>query len=116
MSETITFYHNPRCSKSRTALGLLQAEGIEPTIVRYLDEGLTVDTLSRLIDLLGGDEHMLLRKKEAAYQEAGLSPESDRKTIIHAICEHPILLERPVAVCGDKAVIGRPPENVLGLL
>ena len=116
MSQTIAIYHNPRCSKSRQALALLQDAGIEPEIVRYLDQPLTAAEVEALIDKLGVAPHALVRAKEAAYEEAGLSDDSTRQQISRAIAAHPILLERPIIVRGDKAVIGRPPERARELL
>ncbi|MEM7244801.1 MAG: arsenate reductase (glutaredoxin) [Acidobacteriota bacterium] len=109
-------FHNPRCSKSRQALALLEERGAEVEVIRYLDDPPDADTVSGLVDKLGIPAHDLLRTKEAPYAELGLSSESDRDTIVAAIARHPILLERPVLVVGDRAVIGRPPERVLELL
>lgn len=112
----LTLYHNPRCSKSRQTLELLRSRGIEPRIVEYLKTPLLPDEVAHLIDLLGIEPHALLRTKEKAYGEAGLSATSDRATIVAALARYPVLLERPIVVHGNRAAIGRPPENVLALL
>ena len=116
MSKEITLYHNPRCGKSRQALALLNenAEGVR--VVEYWKRPPTADELRRLIKLLGIRAHDIVRTKEPEYQDAGLSPASDDSEVIAAISKHPKLLQRPIAVCGSKAVIGRPPENVLEIV
>ncbi len=107
-------YHNPRCSKSRQALALLQERGIEPRIVEYLKTPPDAGELKRLLSLLKLKPRDLLRAKEAA--EAGLDPEMDDATLIDGIAAHPAALERPVFVHRGRAVVGRPPEKVLDLL
>lgn len=114
--EDIIIYHNPRCSKSRQTLALLRDNGVEPKIVEYLKDPPSQTRVRALIKQLGIDPHSLVRAKEAAYQESGLSRESNAIDIARAIAENPILLERPVVVRGDRAAIGRPPENVLALV
>ncbi|RMF17392.1 MAG: arsenate reductase (glutaredoxin) [Gammaproteobacteria bacterium] len=115
--DTITLYHNPRCSKSRQALALLQERGVEPDIVRYLENPPDVNTLRQLVKALNRPVRDILRTKEAPYKELDLArPELDDDSLLEAIAAHPKLLERPIAVKGDRAVIGRPPENVLELL
>lgn len=110
-------YHNPRCSKSRAALKLLQEHGVEPAIVRYLDNPPTVATLRRLLRQLGLSAAGLLRRGEtAAIAEAGLGGDSGEQEILEAMVDFPQLIERPVVVRGQRAVLGRPPENVLELL
>lgn len=112
-----TLYHNPRCSKSRQALALLEENGITPTIVKYLDTPPDAATVRALVKKLRLDRaHDLLRSNEAEYKEAGLSQDADDDTVINAIARYPKLLERPVLVKGDRAVIGRPPETVLELV
>jgi arsenate reductase (glutaredoxin) len=113
----ITLYHNPRCSKSRQALALLQENGVEPTLVLYLETPPDAATLRRLVSQLGlARAHDLLRNKEPEYAEAGLTPQSSDADVIRAMVRFPKLIERPLAVSGKRAVIGRPPENVLQLL
>ena len=110
-----TIYHNPKCSKSRQTLELLKEKGIEPTVVEYLKEPLTKDEVSSLIKKLDVDSQLLIRKKEDLYKENKPSIETDAD-IAKAIEKFPKIMERPIVVCGSKAVIGRPPENVLALI
>lgn len=109
-------YHNPRCSKSRATLALLEEHGVSPEIVLYLDTGPDSDELSGLLGKLSMNASDLVRRGEDAYKECGLSKNSTEQDIIAAMSEHPKLIERPIVVKGDRAVLGRPPENVLGLL
>ena len=113
----ITLYHNPRCSKSRQALALLQENGIEPAVILYLETPPDAATLTTLIKRLGLEHaHQLVRHKEPEYAEAGLTAQSTDAEVIRAMVRFPKLIERPIAVRGARAVIGRPPENVLQLL
>lgn len=113
----ITLYHNPRCSKSREALALLEAQGHTPRIVRYLETPPDAATLKSLLKTLGISARDLLRTKEAEYAELGLADSALSETaLIAAMVAHPRLIERPVAVAGKRGVIGRPPEKVLELL
>lgn len=110
-------YHNPRCSKSRGALGLLQERGIEPEVVRYLDDPPDARTLRTLVGKLGIAPRELLRTGEEEYRSLGLADGSlGDEAVIEAMAAHPRLIERPILVRGERAVIGRPPERVLGLL
>ena len=109
-------YHNPRCSKSRATLALLQERGVEAETRLYLDTAPSADEVRELLRLLGGSPLQLVRHKEAEYAESGLSADSDADAVAEAIARFPKLLERPVVVRGDRAIIGRPPENVLELL
>ena len=112
-----TIYHNPRCSKSRQTLSLIQEKGIEPEIVLYLDAPPTQKALKGILALLGISARTLLRKGEQDYKELGLADSTlTESALIKAMCTHPKLIERPIVVVGDKAVLGRPPENVLELL
>ena len=112
-----TLYHNPRCSKSRQALALLEEKGIAPEIVRYLDTPPDAATLESLVGKLGLKRaHDLLRVKEAEYGQAKLSAQSSDDAVIKAMAKFPKLIERPILVHGKQAVIGRPPEKVLELL
>lgn len=114
---SLTIYHNPRCSKSREALELLRGKDTEPTVVEYLKAPPTAEELEKLLNLLGLEPRELMRKGESVYKEAGLdNPALDRKTLITAMVEHPILIERPIVIANGKAVIGRPPERVLEVL
>ena len=109
-------WHNPRCSKSRQTLALLEDHGIEPEVRLYLEAPLSSEELTDVIAKLEIDPWALLRRGEAVFKELGLSKDSDTKTIIEAMCQHPILIERPVVIRGDGAALGRPPEAVLTLL
>lgn len=112
-----TIYHNPRCSKSRQTLELLRENGIEPRVVAYLETPPDAATLQDLVKKLGlARAHDLVRTKEDAYAKAGLSPDSDDATVVAALTRWPKLIERPIVVRGERAVIGRPPENVLTLI
>lgn len=115
---TTTYFHNPRCSKSREALALLQARGVEPQIVAYLEQPPTIAELTTLLRQLGlSDARALMRQGEAEYQELGLdNPALPQEALITALAEHPRLIERPIFIHGERAVIGRPPERVLELL
>jgi len=117
MSHTI--YHNPRCSKSRKTLELLEEQGVEPRIVRYLEEPPSADEITALAARLGVPVRELLRQKEDEFRAARDSLDLDDDASLAAwLSAHPKVLERPIVVDedGGRAVIGRPPENVLGLL
>lgn len=117
MSDTVTLYHNPRCSKSRQALELLEAEGIIPTVVKYLEKPPTAAALRDLLDMLGLEPRGLMRKGEAEYTELNLAnPDLSREQLIEAMVTHPRLIERPIMIKDGQAIIGRPPEKVLDLL
>ena len=110
-------YHNPRCSKSRGALELLQEQGIQPRVVAYLDTPPTADELQALLDMLDLPARALLRTGEEEYAALGLADSSlSEGALIAAMAEHPRLIERPIFVHNGRAVIGRPPERVLTLL
>ncbi|MEB2310462.1 MAG: arsenate reductase (glutaredoxin) [Sorangiineae bacterium] len=115
MSKQVSMYHNPRCQKSRETLALLRERGVEPELVYYLDEPPSAARVKELVALLGVEPHAILRPKEAAYRELGLSPKSSLAEIARAVAAHPSLLERPIVVAGKRARIGRPPEAVLEL-
>ena len=113
----ITIYHNPRCSKSRQTLALLQEQGIEPTVVEYLKETPDAATLKNVITKLGITPRELLRTKETEYKEHGLDDKSTSDDdIIAAMVASPKLIERPIVIKGAKARLGRPPEQVLEIL
>ncbi len=113
----VTIYHNPRCSKSRQTLALLNERGITPNIVPYLDTPPDRATIARLLELLGLEPRELMRRKEAPYATLGLAADELSKTaLIQAMAEHPVLIERPIVVAGDRAALGRPPEKVLEIL
>lgn len=110
-------YHNPRCSKSRETLALLEQRGVELNVVHYLDEPPDVATLKAMAAALDGPVSSLVRPGEAPWQEAGLSPaELSDDELFEFIARHPRVLQRPVLVVGNRARIGRPPERVLEIL
>ncbi len=113
---TVTIYHNPRCSKSRRTLALLEERGIAPTVIRYLDNPPSQAALARLVKQLGlSSAREMMRTKETPYKELLLKDASEA-ALIEAMVAHPVLIERPIVVNGDKAAIGRPPKNVLSVL
>lgn len=114
----IILYHNPRCSKSRETLKLLESNGVTPTIIKYLDTPLSAEALTMLKQQLGlSSFREMMRTKEADYKAANLGDASvDEAQLLDAMVNNPKLIERPIAVKGEKAVIGRPPENVLALI
>ena len=112
-----TIYHNPRCSKSRQTLQLLQENNIEPEIVLYLETPPDASALKDILGKLGIAPRDLLRKGEDAYKELNLKDAAHSDdTLIDAMVSHPKLIERPIVIKGEKAVLGRPPENVLELI
>ena len=113
----LTLYHNPRCSKSRGALELLEARGLSPTVVRYLETPPTAAQLTDLLTKLKISARQLLRTGEDEYKTLNLADSSlSDAQLIDAMAAHPKLIERPILVAGDRAIIGRPPENVLEIL
>lgn len=116
MSE-VTIYHNPRCSKSRQTLSLLEENGVEPQVRKYLDEAPSADELKVVLSQLGISARDLLRKKEAEFKENGLDDMSlSEDQIIEIMTNVPKLIERPIVIKGDQARIGRPPESVLEII
>ncbi len=112
-----TIYHNPKCSKSRQTLGMLQEKGIEPEIIEYLKTPPDAATLDGLLTKLGREPRELMRKKEAPYKELGLDDTGlSRDALIKAMIENPILIERPIVVKDGEVRVGRPPEDVLEIL
>ena len=113
----VTIYHNPDCSKSRETLGLLRERGIEPTVVEYMKSPPDEETLERLLRLLELEPADLLRSKEEEYADLGLDGMlGDREALIAAMAAHPVLIERPIVVAGDRARLGRPPQQVLEII
>lgn len=110
-----TIFHNPRCSKSREALSLLKDRGLHPTVRLYLESPPTETELRDIVRKLALPAKCLLRTKEDAFKQMTINQDSTEE-VIRAICDHPILLERPVVVTADRAVIARPPENLLHIL
>ncbi len=112
-----TIYHNPRCSKSRQTLELLQENKISPEIILYHRNTPSKEELKDILGKLGMRARELLRKGEDAYKELGLQDESlSEEEIIDAMLASPKLIERPIVVAGNRAILGRPPENVLNLI
>jgi len=117
MSDTITIYYNPRCSKSRATLELLKSENREPEVIEYLNTPPTKQNLESILDMLGMQPRDLMRTHEKEYAEAGLdNPDLSRAELIAAMIQYPRLIERPIVVTDGKAAIGRPPEKVLDIL
>ena len=113
----VTIYHNPRCSKSRQTLQLLEDNKVKPVIVEYLKTPPSKSELKKILEMLNIKPRDLLRKKEAEYTAQGLDNGSlTDEQIIDTMLAHPKLIERPIVVTGDKAALGRPPEKVLDIL
>jgi len=113
---TVTIWHNPRCSKSRETLSLLRDQGIEPEIRLYLRDAPTENEIREALAKLGLSAIDLARQGETRFRELGLDAETGEDTLVAAMAMHPILIERPVVFSGDRAVLGRPPTNVLDLI
>lgn len=113
---TVTIMHNPRCSKSREALKILEESGVNAEIVKYLETPPTKEELKELLKMLGISARELMRTKEAIYKELNLKSVTDEDALIDAMVENPKLIERPIIIKDGKAVIGRPPSNIKLLL
>lgn len=107
----VTIYHNPRCTKSRQTLALLKEQGVEPQVVEYLSDPPSAKTLKSLVKKLGIDAKDLVRRKE--FKELGVAEPSTAGKWIELMAANPRIIQRPIVVSGDKAALGRPPENVL---
>lgn len=115
--DDVVILHNPRCSKSRETLALLEARGIAPRVVEYLATPPSVEELGRILDQLGLEPRALMRRDEPEYAELGLAdPAKRRDELIAAMHAHPRLIQRPIVLANGKAALGRPPENVLAIL
>lgn len=112
----IEYWHNPRCSKSRQGLTLLEEKGAELTVRKYLEDVPSLDELRATQTALGVAVIAMMRTGEKAFKNLELTKEADDETLLQAMADHPILIERPLGKSGDKAVIGRPPEHLLDLL
>lgn len=113
----VTIYHNPRCSKSRETLALLEEHGIKPKVVEYLKNPPSADTLRKILKKLGLPARDLMRKKEPPYKALQLdNPALSETQLIVAMVKNPVLIERPIVAANGKAALGRPPENVLKIL
>ena len=116
MSDDVTVWFNPNCSKCRTVQGILSEKGIEADYVRYLEQAPSRAQIEAVLSMLGTDDpRAIMRTGEAVYTDLGLAG-ADRDALLEAMVANPILIERPIVIRGDRAVVGRPPENVLGLL
>jgi len=113
---SIKIYHNPRCSKSRNTLALLEEQGVEAEVVKYLDTPPSKEELKELLKMLGMSPRELMRTKEEVYKELGLKDVTDEEALIEAMVANPKLIERPIVVKDGKAAIGRPIENIVELL
>jgi len=113
---SVTIYHNPRCSKSRATLALLQERGITPEIIEYLKTPPSAAELDRILTMLGRQPDASMRKGEAEYREHIEGKNLARAEAIALMVAHPIVIERPIVVNGDRAAVGRPPEAVLEII
>ncbi len=112
----ITIWHNPRCSKSRQAVALLEEKGIEIEIFNYLEEALSPEDIRSVLNKLSLSARDVMRTKEAIYKKLGLKEVNDEKKLIEAMAAYPKLIERPILIDNDRAVMGRPLENVAALI
>ncbi|PHQ71722.1 MAG: arsenate reductase (glutaredoxin) [Sneathiella sp.] len=114
---SVEMLHNPRCSKSRQTLAILQENGVEPQIIDYLATPPSKERLQEILDLLGMSPRELMRKGEGIYKESNLAdPDLSDDALIQAMLDHPKLIERPIVLANGKARIGRPPESVLEII
>lgn len=112
----ITIWHNPRCSKSRNAINLLEEKNINADVVKYLENSPSIEEIKNVLSLLGMGAKELMRKGESVYKELNLAEVNDEAKLIETMAQNPILIERPVIIRGNKAVIARPIENLEELL
>ena len=113
---SVKILHNPRCSKSRQTLALLEEKSIQPEILEYLKSAPSVEDIKDIVSKLGVAPRDMMRKGEAVYKELGLKEVEDDAALIQAMADNPILIERPIVLANGKAKIGRPPESVLDIL
>ena len=113
---TTTIWHNPRCSKSRQTLALLEERGIGPAVRLYLDDAPSTTELAEVLNQLGIKPWELLRRGEKVFKELGLDKDTAEQALIEAMSANPILIERPIVIHSGRAALGRPPESVLALL
>jgi arsenate reductase len=117
MTDDVTIYFNPKCSKCRLTLELLEQEGQQAEVIEYLNTPPDAATLEAILDMLGMEPRELMRKREHEYSEAGLdNPALSRAELINAMIEYPRLIERPIVIKNGKAILGRPPEKTLDIL
>ncbi|GFO72329.1 arsenate reductase [Bathymodiolus japonicus methanotrophic gill symbiont] len=114
---SVKIYHNPRCSKSRQTLQLLEENGVQAEIIEYLETPPTAEELDTILTLLDMQPRELMRKREAEYKATGMdNPDLDRDALIAGMVSSPKLIERPIVLANGKAAVGRPPESVLAIL
>jgi len=117
VSNKVRIFHNPKCSKCRLTMDILDDKGVETTVVEYLNTPPDNNELNEVLELLGIEPRELMRKHETPYKENNLdNPDLSREQLIQAMIDNPILIERPIIINGNKATIGRPPEKVLDIL
>jgi len=117
MSDKVQIFYNPKCSKCRLTMDILNDKGVQASVVEYLNTPPSSAELNEVLDLLGLEPRELMRKHEAPYKENNLdNPDFSREQLIQAMIDNPILIERPIIIKGNKATIGRPPEKVLDIL
>lgn len=113
----LKIYHNPHCSKSRETLLLLHARGLKPQVIEYINTPPSIAELNEILKSLNDDPMAIIRTNEDLYEKMGLSSELlSREEVVEILHRHPILLQRPIVIKDNKAVIGRPPEAVLSIL
>ena len=117
MSDKVQIFYNPKCSKCRLTMDILNDKGVQTSVVEYLNTPPSSAELNEVLDLLGLEPRELMRKHEAPYKVNNLdNPDLNREQLIQAMIDNPILIERPIIIKGNKATIGRPPEKVLDIL
>ena len=117
MSDKIQIFYNPKCSKCRLTMDILNDKGVQTSVVEYLNTPPNTAELNEVLNLLSLEPRELMRKHEAPYKENNLdNPDLNREQLIQAMIDNPILIERPIIIKGNKATIGRPPEKVLDIL
>ena len=117
MSDKVQIFYNPRCSKCRLTMDILNDKGVQTTVIEYLNTPPDTAELNKVLDILGLEPRGLMRKNETPYKENKLdNPDLSREQLIQAMIDNPILIERPIIINGNKATIGRPPEKVLDIL
>lgn len=116
MSKPVTIYHNPRCSKSRQTLAILEAHHLKPRVIEYLNDPPSIPTLKKILKMLQLEARDILRKNEEMYKTLHLNANTADAELLKAMHTHPILIERPIVIIGNQARIGRPPEAVLEIL
>jgi len=112
----VKIWHNPKCSKSRASLEVLLSSQTKMSIYKYLEESPSIEAIKQVLLKLNYDAKELMRKSEEIYKELNIENIDDESVLVQLLCEHPKLIERPIVIKGDKAVIGRPIENVHKLL